>query len=213
MERKAWILALGVGALALIGAGLVWSDAPDRDEPARLGEERAARDRARRRVGAAGGGRAGGGSVRPAAGPRAPVAPPDAGVLARVPSAPERPAPTPDDPELPGNAPDAERSAGWQLGQARRRIAILEPRIERYRANLRGLDEATRESRGAQRQRALLERTEQRLEELREQARELEAAARAEGTLGEAERGFEEGETNAEAERPAIEATLPGSGG
>lgn len=108
--------------------------------------------------------------------------------------------------ELPGNAHDHEQSSGWRLGQARRRISMLESRVERYRANLRDLDPSGPASLSAERQRSLLERTEARLRELREQERELAAMARSDGTISDAERGFEEGEH--ETVRPPVQIPL-----
>jgi len=210
VERKGWLMGLGAVAIVAVGAGIWASDGGGGEEAARLGEP-GPRGVARRGGSAGSGGLAGSGAGPSGAGPRAPAVPADAGVLARVPpgaAPPGEPASAPE-PELPGNAHDNEHSSGWRLGQARRRIAILEPRVARYRAALRGLDEQRRASPGAERQRTVLERTEQRLNELREQERELSAAARTDGTLADVDRGFEDGETNAMAERAPVEAAAP----
>ena len=205
MERKGLLLALG--AVALIAAGVVvwWNDQAARGTADDDGATVAAGH-------ASHAGRIGGGDGERATTTRgAPAIDADAGVLARVPrlGAPRTAgARAGNDEELPGNASDVERSSGWRLGQTRRRMAILEPRIERLRGIVADL-EARGETALAERQRAVLERTERRMGELREEADELGATAQRDGTLGEVDRGYEEGESDANAERGAVNARMP----
>jgi hypothetical protein len=178
-----------------------WNDAQDRPPPrARIGEAAEARR---------GGERGGGAEIARAA--RA--VPADAGALARIPhraGQPGVPAVGGEGvgtrEELPRNATDSEHSTGWQLGQTRRRIAILSSRLERIRAQADSLEQQGRPDVAA-RQRAVLERFEVSLREMREQEQELLPLAERDGTMGEAERGYEEGET--ESERPTSPAVTP----
>lgn len=211
MERRGWIFALG--ALVLVAAGVAVASSFTDDDgdapPARLGE-----DPERRRASHAGGpGSSSGSATEGRATARRGAGPVDGGPLGQVPTgaaAPAARAPSGNDEELPGNATDHEHSAGWRLGQARRRISILEPRLARYRARVQTLrDEG--DTALAERQQAVVERIERRMGELRTQERELADAARADGTLDEAERGFEEGETDRNAERRAAQVQVPRS--
>ncbi len=94
---------------------------------------------------------------------------------------------------LPRSDPDADRSAGWRLGQTRRRVALLESRVTLYQD---AVDRFVAEGRDdlAGRQRAVLERIQRRVVEFREEEAELLEAAQAEGTMGEVDQGYEEGE-------------------
>lgn len=88
---------------------------------------------------------------------------------------------------------DASHTAGWRLGQARRRIEILEQREQTYRAAVDRFVEEGRDDTAA-RQRRVLQRVQGRLVEMRETEQELQAEAEADGTLGDVDRGLEEGE-------------------
>jgi len=86
-----------------------------------------------------------------------------------------------------------EETAGWRLGQARRRIQILQQREQTYQA---AVDRFVAEGREdvAARQRAVLQRVQGRLAQMRETEQELQAEAESDGTLGDVDRGMEEGE-------------------
>lgn len=197
MERRGWIVALG--ALVLIGAGLYvwWSDASHAGPDAPVA-----------RVGGAGvGGAGGGGSSAEGAEPGGAVASSrrrraafaDGGVP-HVGLRPDEPRPAVDPVTgvrtsrgIPREDPGAHESAGWRLGQARRRIAILEDSERLYQSAVdRFVAEGNAET--AERQRAVLERVQRRLEEFRTQERELAQEAQAEGTMGDVDRGYEEGD-------------------
>ncbi len=196
MERRGWIVALG--ALALIGAGLYvwWSDSSHVAPDARV---------ARVGGGAADGAGGGGASADGAEPGGAPASARrrrgsgDGGVP-HVGLRPDEPRPAVD-PEtgvrtsrgIPREDPGAHESAGWRLGQARRRIAILEDSERLYQSAVdRFLAEGNAET--AERQRVVLERVQRRLEEFRTDERELLQEAQAEGTMGDVDRGYEEGD-------------------
>lgn len=88
---------------------------------------------------------------------------------------------------------DSRRSAGWRLGQARRRIELLEPRVTQYQA-LVDRFEAEGQPELAERQRAVLDRTRTRLESVRADQTRLQEEAEADGTAGDATAGYEQGE-------------------
>lgn len=108
-------------------------------------------------------------------------------------------------PEPQGGTPDADRSAGWRLGQARARIAIVEPRIARMRELIAGFEERG-ETEAAQRQRVIMQRFETRLGELRTEETALAAQAQSDGTLGEEQQGFDATHV---ADRPPIPVAAP----
>ncbi len=110
-------------------------------------------------------------------------------------------------PEAQGGTPDAERSAGWRLGQARARIATVEPRIARMRELIAGFEERG-ETEAAQRQRVIMQRFETRLAELRTEETELATQAQSDGTLGEEQQGFDATHV---ADRPPIPVAAPPS--
>lgn len=99
--------------------------------------------------------------------------------------------PAPRVPENQRAVADSEETTGWRLGQARQRISVLEPRIERMQALVAGFEERG-ETAAAERQRTIMQRFETRLGELRTEVTDLEAQATADGTLRDAERGFQE---------------------
>ncbi|HHH30481.1 MAG TPA: hypothetical protein ENK57_19365 [Polyangiaceae bacterium] len=94
---------------------------------------------------------------------------------------------------LPREDPDADRSSGWRLGQARRRIALLEARAGTYQEAVDRFVEAGN-AQLAERQRAVLERVQGRIAEFRSQESELLEAAEADGTMDEVAQGYEQGE-------------------
>ena len=198
MERRGWLLA--VGAVVLIAIGLyVYSAGSDgRGEHAPVPVIRPGGDPGGGGIEAAGGtpteGSVGSSGRRRLVG--------DGGV-ARVALRPE----PPEGEGSPGvgpngvriqrgiqrGDPDADRSAGWRLGQARRRISILEGREQLYQDAVdRFIAEGRQDT--AARQRTTLERVQRRLVEFREQEAELLTEAEDDGTLGEVDQGFEEGE-------------------
>lgn len=85
---------------------------------------------------------------------------------------------------------NADRSAGWRLGRARARIALVESRVARMRDAMAELE---RRGESAERQQVVLRRFETRLADLREEETELEAQATEDGTLGDVEQGMREG--------------------
>lgn len=94
---------------------------------------------------------------------------------------------------IPREALDEGQSSGWRLGQARRRIAILEDRERVYQAAVdRFVADGNEET--AARQRVVLERVQSRLVEIREDEARLAGEAAADGTMGDVDTGYEEGE-------------------
>lgn len=94
---------------------------------------------------------------------------------------------------LPRHADDLDRSAGWRLGQAQRRIEILQDRERTYQAATdRLIAEGNEET--AARQRVVLERVQGRLRDMRVLESELREEAEADGTMGEVDQGHDEGE-------------------
>jgi len=94
---------------------------------------------------------------------------------------------------LPRADPDENRSSGWRLGQARRRVAILEGRVDLYQS---AVDRLVAEGRNdvAERQRAVIERVRGRITDFRAQEAELLEQAEADGTMNDVDQGYEEGE-------------------
>ena len=201
MERKAVI----VGAVVLVAAGVVaavmWSGDGDQGDGAtpiagREGDESSGGSdgshvgsSASHSSGSSAGGagssalsRAGEGDTLGDGGVRRPRAPDPA----------ERPPTVNTHGALQESPEDAERSAGWRLGQARARIEMVETRVSHLRENLaaaeRGGDPAATEQ-----QRTILRRFEARLTALRAQEPALEEQARQDGTLGDVSRGMQEG--------------------
>ena len=201
MERRGWIAA-GIAAL-LVALGLyAWGtgNADPRPAPARLGSADAP-DGPRGRSDEVDHANL----ARPSTRGTGRTERGDAGVTYVAPrTAPAR-ASSPDGRDIgrgiPRSAEDADQSAGWRLGQARRRISILERREALYQAAVdRFVQEGNTDN--EVRQRAILERVQRRLEGLREREQELATEADAEGTLGEVDRGFEEGETDRRGQSP-----------
>lgn len=204
MERKRVIVGVVVLVAAGVIAAVMWGGEGDADDApvAELDSEASSRNSG----GGSGFGSSGGSSGSSAGGPmhasssRAPAVG-DGGVRrVRVPNPNvERPPPGENTHgALQQPAEDAERSAGWRLGQARARIELVQTRVTHLRQAVadaeRGGDEAATE-----RQRTILRRFEARLTALRAEEPALEAQARQDGTLGDVERGMQEG----------VEPTLP----
>ncbi|MCA9604505.1 MAG: hypothetical protein KC619_02850 [Myxococcales bacterium] len=206
---------LALGALALIGAGFYvwWSGAtrPSQStEPPRVVEGQG--------LGGGGGGAEPGGDVEPGGatssnGRRRIVG--DGGVpqvaLHVDPSEPTAGRTNdnglPTSRGIPREDPGANESAGWRLGQARRRIAILEERVQVYQGLVdRFIAEGNTET--AERQRAVLDRVQRRVTEFREQEQQLVREAETEGTMGDVDRGYEEGEAEA---RPPVQGGTAGT--
>lgn len=196
MERKAVI----VGAVVLVAAGVVaavmWSGDGDQGDGAtpvagREGDESSHGSTGSGFGSSAGASSAGGGPLR--AGSRQADVPGDGGVRhPRVPDPADRPPTVNTHGALQESPEDAERSAGWRLGQARARIEMVETRVSHLRETLaaaeRGGDPAATEQ-----QRTILRRFEARLTALRAQEPALEEQARQDGTLGDVSRGMQEG--------------------
>lgn len=88
---------------------------------------------------------------------------------------------------------DLRHSNGWQLGQARRRVAMLERRINMFEANAQRLENEGHPEYAAQ-QRETITQLEEGLARLRERVPELEHAAQGDGTMGDVQQGWDEGE-------------------
>ena len=205
MQRRGWILA--AVAVLLIGVALYLSQGGEGSGPSpqtpRLAPSASASAGGVDLRGAEGspGGPSTGSSAR-RAGPDGGVLAPHVGVRTDF-AAPGARTPTgvPEGRGIPRSDPDADQSSGWRLGQARRRLAILESRVTMYQA---AVDRLVAEGRDdvAQRQRGVLERVQRRVVEFREQEAELLEAAQADGTMGDVDQGYEEGEQ--EPGRPVV---------
>lgn len=114
--------------------------------------------------------------------------------------------------DLPRDLLEQQNSAGFRLGQARRRIEELEGSIARFEANAVRLESEGRADVAA-RQREITQGLRERVETLRTSLPELEAEAQQEGSMGEVQRGFDEGEPGARpAGAPPIMVSGPGPG-
>ncbi|MGE3632507.1 MAG: hypothetical protein AB7P00_21590 [Sandaracinaceae bacterium] len=90
------------------------------------------------------------------------------------------------------------QSAGWRLGATRRRIALLEGRIQRVQDSLDELERTGRTDL-MDRQSSVLDRYAMALEQLREDEPRLAEQARNDGTLDDAAQGFDEAEAEGRA--------------
>jgi hypothetical protein len=123
----------------------------------------------------------------------------------------------PGDPTVPGEEPlpeprrgledDLDQSTGWQLGQARRRVAMLERRIQTFEANAQRLEQEGHPEYAAQ-QREIIGPLQESLEDIRGQLGDLETRAQNDGSMGDVQRGYDEGEPG-DTDAPPINVNAP----
>jgi hypothetical protein len=212
VERKGSIV--GVLALVALGAGLVFFLSRGNGDARGDGVARLDAQSGRVVSGTAGGsaseGEGSGGSVASREGPRVvgdggvatrPVLPTPVGPIQANRTVPARA-------DVPRSADAAQQSSGWRLGQTRRQLEVIQPRIAMLRRALADLEQRG-DAAAIEQQRAVVQRFENRLTELREDQMRFEEEARRDGTLAEADRGYQDTMTTETARAPA-RAVAPG---
>lgn len=201
---------LGAVALIVVGGVIWWNDAQTEPEERTVSADAPPRGRRGRAV--ANGARVGRGRTADrgatgrAPGARDPLAQvPTVGTPAAAgepgagdPGEGEEAVPTPIR-AIPRSAVEAHQSSGWRLGAARRRIAILGPRVEQVRERVAQFRENGQDDL-AERQQRVLDRYVQRLDQLRADETRLAEEAAADGTMGDVDTGYEEAESAQRAE-------------